>query len=131
MSNHLSPRPGDGAAGDDPPGRSKMMIRILLADDHVIVRQGLRALLEKEGFNVVAEASNGNEAVQRAQDCTPDVAVLDLSMPVLNGLDAIREILRICPKMKSILLTIHTEEQYVLEALRVGIKGYVLKSHAA
>jgi len=108
-----------------------MSSRILLCDDHAVVRQGLRALLEREGFNVIAEASNGHEAVQLARDCCPDVAVLDIAMPVLNGLDATREFYRVCPKSKVLLLTMHTEDRYVLEALRAGIQGYILKSHAA
>lgn len=109
-----------------------MPLRILLADDHVIVRQGLRALLEREGFDVVAEASNGHEAARLAQDHHPDVAVLDLTMPELNGLDAAREIVQASSsKIKTILLTMHTEDRYVLEALHAKVRGYVLKSHAA
>ncbi|HET6464167.1 MAG TPA: response regulator transcription factor [Nitrospiria bacterium] len=108
-----------------------MLPQILLADDHVIVRQGLKALLEKEGFPVIAEASNGHEAIRMAGEHHPDVAVLDLAMPALNGLDTAGEILHAHPKMKAVLLTMHTEERYVLEALRIGVRGYVLKSHAA
>ena len=108
-----------------------MPLQILLADDHVIVRQGLKALLEREGFQVAAEASNGHEAVRLAREHCPDVAVLDFAMPGLNGLDASREVRRIDPKTKCILLTMHAEDRYVLEALRAGVKGYVLKSHAA
>lgn len=104
-----------------------MSIRILLADDHAIVREGLKALLEREGFEVVGEASDGYEAVQRAEQLCPDVAVLDLAMPLLNGLEAARTILRNLPRTKTILLTVHAEDQYVLEALRAGISGYVLK----
>jgi len=104
---------------------------VLLADDHLIVRQGLRALLEGEGFEVMAEVGDGQEAVKVARQRCPDVAVLDYAMPALNGLDAAREILRACPRAKAILLTMHTDDRYVLEALRAGIKGYVVKTQAA
>lgn len=107
-----------------------MSLRILLADDHEIVRDGLRALLEREGFTVVGEASDGREAVKLAQDQQPDVAVLDLAMPSLNGVDAAKEIARVSPKTKAVLLTVHAEDQYVLTALRAGISGYVLKTKA-
>jgi DNA-binding NarL/FixJ family response regulator len=108
-----------------------MTSQILLADDHQIVRDGLRLLLEREGFKVVAEASNGREAVKLAEEIKPDVAVVDLAMPLLNGLDTVREIGRVSPRTKSILLTMHTEDHYILEGLRMGAKGFVLKSHAA
>lgn len=108
-----------------------MAIQILLADDHQIVRDGLKAILEKEGYRVNAEASNGQEAVRLAQQTRPDIAVLDISMPVLNGLDAAREILQQLPSTKTILLTMHTDKSYVLEGLRAGIKGFVTKTHAA
>ena len=105
--------------------------RILLADDHAIVRQGLKALLEREGFAVVAEADDGQAAVRLARERCPDVAVLDFSMPILNGLDAALEILRACPRAKAILLTMHTDDHYVLSALRAGVKGYVVKTQAS
>jgi two-component system response regulator NreC len=105
--------------------------RILLADDHVIVRQGFRALLEREGLEVVAEAADGHEAVRLAGDLQPDVAVLDFAMPLLNGLDAAREIRRRSPGTRLILLTVHTEDHYVLEALQAGVHGYVVKTQAA
>jgi DNA-binding NarL/FixJ family response regulator len=108
-----------------------MSYRVLLADDHQIVRQGLRGLLERAGHEVVAEAVDGREAVQLASTSRPDVAVLDLAMPVLNGVDAAREMLRASQDLKVILLTMHTEGPYVLEALRVGVCGYVLKTQAA
>ena len=107
-----------------------MAIRILLADDHSIVRQGLKALLDKEGLDVVAEASDGQQAVKLVHEYKPDVAVLDLSMPLLNGLDAAREIIKSSPRTKPMLLTMHTEDHYVLEALRVGVRGYVMKNHS-
>jgi DNA-binding NarL/FixJ family response regulator len=105
-----------------------MPLRILLADDHLILRQGLKGLLEREGLQVVGEAADGQEAIKRARDLSPDVAVLDLTMPLLNGLDAAREIVRASPRTRPILLTMHTEDPYVMEALRAGIKGYVLKT---
>jgi len=107
-----------------------MPIQILLADDHQIVRQGLKAMLEHEGFKIVGEAGDGREAVRLAEATHPDVAILDLAMPALNGLDAAREILRASNRVKAILLTMHTDEPYVLEALRAGISGYVLKTQA-
>jgi len=106
-------------------------LRIVLADDHLVVRQGLRALLEREGCNIVGEAADGREATRLAQDLQPDVAILDLTMPLLNGTDAAHEITRTCPRTRTILLTVHTVDQYVLEALQAGVRGYVLKSQAA
>ena len=105
-----------------------MPFRILLADDHLIFRQSLKGLLEREGFQIIGEAADGQEAVRRVRDLSPDVAVLDLAMPLLNGLDAAREIVRASPRTRPILLTMHTEDPYVMEALRAGIKGYVLKT---
>jgi two-component system response regulator NreC len=108
-----------------------MAIRIVLADDHVLVRQSLKSLLEREGFQVVGEASDGQEAVRFAESLTPDIAVMDISMPTLNGVEAARELGRSSPKTKAILLTQHDEDQYVSEALDAGVKGYVLKSQVA
>jgi two-component system, NarL family, response regulator NreC len=108
-----------------------MATQILLADDHLIVRQGLRVLLDRERLQVVGEASNGHEAIRLARMLDPEVAVLDLAMPLLNGIDAAREILRNIPKPKVILLTMHTEDHYVIEAIRAGVRGYVLKIQAA
>jgi DNA-binding NarL/FixJ family response regulator len=107
-----------------------MSTRILLADDHVIVRQGLRLLLQREGFEVIGEAANGQEAIRVARENCPDVAVLDYAMPLLNGIDAAREIVQACPRTKAILLTMHTDDHYVLEALRTGVTGFVVKSQA-
>ena len=108
-----------------------MAIRILLADDHVMVRQGLRVLLEQAGMVVIGEASNGQEALRLAHAHTPDVAVLDIAMPHLNGLETARRLRETVPQTKIILLTMHTEEPYVLEALQAGTVGYVLKTQAA
>jgi DNA-binding NarL/FixJ family response regulator len=104
---------------------------VILADDHQIFRQGLRALLERERFDVVGEAPDGREAVQLAERLKPDVVVLDFVMPLLNGLDAATQIQRVSPKTRCILLTMYTEDQYVLEALRAGLRGYVIKTQAA
>ena len=108
-----------------------MPIRILLADDHQIVRQGIRALLEEQRFEVVAEAANGRDALQYAEKLQPDVAVLDLGMPGLNGVDSAREIRRVSRNTKTLLVTVHDEDAYVLGALRAGVTGYVLKTQAA
>jgi DNA-binding NarL/FixJ family response regulator len=108
-----------------------MPIRVVLADDHTLVRQGLKSLLEREGIQVVGEAQDGQEVMQLAAKHSPDVAVLDISMPILNGLDAARELKRSAPKTKTILLTRHDEDEYLIEALRAGVKGYVLKNQAA
>jgi DNA-binding NarL/FixJ family response regulator len=96
-----------------------------------MVRQGLRALLESEGFQIAGEAPDGREAVALAARIRPDAAVIDYAMPVLNGLDAATQIRRHSPLTRSILLTMHTEGQRVLEAFRSGVRGYVLKTQAA
>lgn len=108
-----------------------MAIRVVLADDHVLVRQGLKSLLEREGFQIVAEASNGQEALRFVQTLKPDIAVMDITMPILNGLEAARQMSLPSPKTKIILLTQHDEEQYLSEALEAAVKGYVLKSQVA
>jgi len=105
-----------------------MPTRIILADDHTIVRQGIKSLLEREGMQVIAEAADGREAIRHAETLAPDVVVMDIGMPTLNGMEAARELARCCPKVKPILLTQHDEPQYVSAALRAGVKGYVLKS---
>jgi two-component system response regulator NreC len=108
-----------------------MAIRVVLADDHVLVRQGLKSLLEREGFQIVAEASDGQEALRHVQSLKPDIAVMDITMPILNGLEAARQMSISFPKIKTILLTQHDEEQYLSRALEAGVKGYVLKSQVA
>lgn len=108
-----------------------MPLQVILADDHPIFRQGLKAILERTGYQVPGEASDGRQAVEITRKLQPDVAVLDLSMPLMNGIGAAREILRGKSKTKIVLLTMHTEDQYVLEALRAGVRGYVLKTRAA
>jgi DNA-binding NarL/FixJ family response regulator len=108
-----------------------MPTRVLLADDHALVRQGLKAFLERQGFQVVCEAADGQEALRMAVKIQPDVAIMDISMPVLNGLDAARELHKSSPKTKVMLLTKHDGDEYVTEALRAGVRGYVLKSQVA
>jgi DNA-binding NarL/FixJ family response regulator len=106
-------------------------IRLVLADDHVLVRQGLRKLLEGAGFVVAGEAADGREAVALVHRENPDVAVMDIGMPLFNGLNAALELTRSSPQVRLIVLTQHDEPQYVAEALRCGVKGYVLKNQAA
>jgi len=108
-----------------------MSVSVILADDHPVVRQGLRMLLEREKFEILGEASDGLEAINLANELHPDVIVLDLSMPVLDGLGAVREIAKVSPRSKVILLTMYTEEHHILEALRAGVKGCVSKTQAA
>ena len=108
-----------------------IMQTVMLADDHPMFRQGLKALLEREGFDVVAEAGDGHEAVRLARQLNPSIAVLDIGMPLLNGIDAARDIHKQASDTEVVLLTMYEEEAYVLEALRAGIRGYVLKAQAA
>jgi len=107
-----------------------MAVRVLIADDHEMFRQGLRVVLEEEGFQFVAEASDGRQAVQLCAQHHPEVAILDVAMPVLNGIYAAREIIKANSRTKVVLLTQHTEDQMVLESLRAGVTGYVLKTRA-
>jgi two-component system, NarL family, response regulator NreC len=108
-----------------------MPIRSLLADDHVMLRQGLRALLEQAGMVVIGEASDGQEALRLAHAQPPDVAVLDIGMPHLNGIETARRLRGVLPQTKIVLLTMHTDDPYVLEAMQAGAVGYVLKTQAA
>jgi DNA-binding NarL/FixJ family response regulator len=108
-----------------------MPINVLIADDHQLVRQGLRALLERDGFKVVGEAADGQQALKLAEELHPEVAVLDLSMPLLNGIDTAREVQRVSPKTRTVILSMHTDPRYILESLRAGAKGFVMKTHAA
>ena len=107
------------------------VIRILLADDHTVVRKGLCLLLESHpGFKVIAEASNGREAVALAEAHKPDVAVLDIAMPLLNGIEAARQISEKLPQTALVFLSMHSDEGYVLKALKSGAKAYLLKDSA-
>jgi DNA-binding NarL/FixJ family response regulator len=107
-----------------------MPIRVVLADDHLIVRQGLRLLLEREQIEVVGEVSSGLEAIELIRQSQPDIAVLDYEMPQLGGVGVLTEMPRISPTTGSIILTRHMEEPYAIEALRAGARGYVLKTQA-
>ena len=103
-------------------------LQVLLAEDHEVVRQGLRMLLEAEpDIRVVGQAENGRQAVDLAKSLCPDVIVMDVSMPVLNGLQAARQILRDCPESRIILLSAHAESVYVEQAIGFGVMGYLLK----
>jgi DNA-binding NarL/FixJ family response regulator len=107
------------------------MLRILVADDHGIVRAGLKMLIERQdSMHVVAEAADGVDAVEAAQRERPDVAVLDVSMPRMTGIQAAREIRAHCPSTAVLLLSMHDDERYVHDALRAGASGYVLKRQA-
>lgn len=104
-------------------------IKILVADDHTLVRQGLRQLCEGVGgFRVVAEAENGAQAVALARTAQPDVTLMDIVMPGIGGVDAIRQIMRDTPSARIIALTMYREEQYMLDAIRAGARGYLLKT---
>jgi DNA-binding NarL/FixJ family response regulator len=106
-------------------------VRAVIADDHTIVRQGLRVILEGQGVRILGEAGDGLEAVRLVRQHEPDIALLDLVMPLLNGLDAAREIHQASPKTKTILLTTVADEAHFLEALRVGVRGCVQKTEGA
>jgi two-component system response regulator NreC len=106
-------------------------LRILLADDHTIVRQGLRKVLEvRPEWEVVAEAGDGREAVRQAELLTPDVAILDVAMPLLNGIEATRQIARRVPATRILVLSMHSDEAYVTQILHAGATGYLLKDSA-
>ncbi|HWC99321.1 MAG TPA: response regulator transcription factor [Candidatus Sulfopaludibacter sp.] len=108
-----------------------MSIRILLADDHGIVRKGLRSLLERQpGMEIAAEAADGREAVRLAQQTDPDVAIVDIAMPLLNGIDATAQMVKRNPKIAVIILSMHSDEDYLLSALNAGAKAYLLKDSA-
>ena len=106
-------------------------IRIVLADDHTILRKGLRLLLEREtDFKVVAEASHGKEAVDAVEREVPDVVIMDIAMPMMNGIEATKRVNETHPKTAVIILSVHSDEAYVLRALKAGARGYLLKDSA-
>ncbi|MEU3642149.1 response regulator transcription factor [Lentzea sp. NPDC034063] len=108
-----------------------MTVRILLADDHALVRRGVRLILDNEpDLEVVGEAGDGAEAISKAKNERPDLAILDIAMPRLTGLQAARELSRILPDLRILILTMYDNEQYFFEALKAGASGYVLKSVA-
>jgi two-component system, NarL family, response regulator NreC len=103
-------------------------IRILLADDHTMVREGLRALLERQAdLEIVAEASDGRECMQFAEELSPDVVMMDIAMPRMNGIEATRRIMAARPLTSVVILSMHQDESYVLQSLKAGAKGYLLK----
>jgi two-component system, NarL family, response regulator NreC len=105
--------------------------RVLLAEDHTIVRKGLRSLLDKEtGIEVVGEAEDGREVIAKAEELHPDVVVMDITMPGLNGLEATRQIKKRFSDMKIIILTMHANEEYILQSLKAGASGYLVKKAA-
>ena len=107
-------------------------LRILLADDHIVVRTGLRALLERQpNLEVVGESENGRETVELAASLGPDVVVMDVAMPVLNGIEATKTIVTQCPTTAVVILSMHADESYVMRALKAGARGYLLKDSAA
>lgn len=104
-------------------------IRILLADDHPLIRAGFKSLLGKnDRFEIVGEAENGKELLEYASTLLPDIVLSDISMPLINGLDALEQLADLHPSIKFILLTMHEEREYILRALKVGASGYLLKS---
>jgi len=107
------------------------MLRILIADDHELARKGIRSLLEnRPGWDVCGEAKDGREAVERAADLKPDIVLLDIGMPNLNGLEAARQILSASPNIAILILTMHDSDQTIREVLRAGARGFLLKSDA-
>jgi DNA-binding NarL/FixJ family response regulator len=108
-----------------------MSIRIILADDHTIVRSGLRSMIDKEAdIQVVAEADNGRATVRSALELAPDVVIMDIAMPELNGIEATRQIVAALPGTKVIALSMHADKRYVMEMLKAGASGYLLKDNA-
>ena len=107
-------------------------LRILLADDHIVMRSGLRALLDRQpNLEVVGESENGHETVALATSLKPDVVVMDVGMPVLNGIEATHAIVTQCPTIAVVILSMHADESYVMRALKAGARGYLLKDSAA
>ncbi|UCD05519.1 MAG: response regulator transcription factor [candidate division WOR-3 bacterium] len=108
-----------------------MSIKVLIADDHTMFREGMRSLLQKElNIRVVGEANNGREAVKLALDLKPDVVVMDITMPDLNGMEATRKIRKVFPQTKVICLSMHSDRRYVVDMFRAGASGYLIKSCA-
>ncbi len=106
-------------------------IRVILAEDHTIVRQGLRSLLEQsDDIEVIAEAEDGREAVNKTEQLKPDIVLMDISMPILNGIEATRQIKKKFPDIKVLILTMHTTEEYISQILHAGASGYLVKKSA-
>jgi two-component system response regulator NreC len=106
-------------------------IRVLLAEDHTIVRKGIRSLLDDQAnIEVVGEAEDGREAIEKVEELSPDIILMDNTMPILNGLEATRQIKKRFPEVKILILTMHTNEEYIFQFLRVGASGYLVKQTA-
>ncbi|MFY9225649.1 MAG: response regulator transcription factor [Blastocatellia bacterium] len=106
-------------------------LRILLADDHALVRSGIRALLEAQpDIEVVAEADDGREAIKLARDLCPDIAIIDIAMPELNGIDTLRQIFDVCPNIKVLACSMYSDLPYIVQSLRLGACGYLMKNSA-
>jgi DNA-binding NarL/FixJ family response regulator len=107
-----------------------MPLRVLIVDDHEVFREGLKSLLASRKLEVTGEAGNGHDALRLARRLEPDIAIVDVGLPGLNGLETVRGLARESPKTRGIVLTVHAEDAYVIEALRAGARGYVLKTQA-
>lgn len=103
-------------------------IKVILADDHIIVRNGIKILLESEGeVEVIAEASNGQEAIEKVKQFKPDILISDIRMPIMNGLEATAELKKISPDTKTLILSMHDDEEYIIKSVECGASGYLLK----
>lgn len=108
-----------------------MSITVLLADDHAVVRDGLRSMMQaQDDIEVISDAANGHDAVDQAAQLCPDIAIVDIAMPGLNGIDVTRKILKVCPSTKVIILSMYSATEHILQALQAGALGYVLKESA-
>src|SRR5580693_4643560 len=107
-------------------------VSLLVADDHETVRRGIRALIQEQPeWQIAAEAKDGRDAVTKAAECLPDVAILDITMPSLNGLDAAKQIAKLSPRTKVLILTVHDSDQLIPKVLQAGARGYILKTDAS
>ena len=106
-------------------------IKVLLVDDHPLVLDGIRARLEDEGgIDVVGDACNGQDALEKAQSLSPDVVLMDVSMPVMNGFDATRKLRECCPQVRVLILSMHDNREYILQLIQSGAAGYILKDES-
>ena len=105
-------------------------IRVLIADDHTLFREGIRSILETRGIEIVAEAEDGSEAVQKVKELVPDVVLIDISMPIMDGIEATLQIKKNQPRVQVLALTMHDNEEYLLQILKAGGSGYVVKRAA-
>jgi len=111
--------------------KSDVVFTVLIADDHAIVRDGLRMLLEcRDDFSVVGEAEDGREVIRQARESCPDVVVMDIAMPELNGIEATRLLIDVCPNTRVVILSMHGNKEHIFRALKAGVRGYLLKRSA-